>query len=46
MKKFSTRGDKPCKRAFHKMARVKDNVICLFGGVKSDEEELLKPGMA
>lgn len=28
------------------MARVKDNVICLFGGIKSDEEELQKPGMA
>mmetsp|Transcript_6885 Transcript_6885/g.6180 ORF Transcript_6885/g.6180 Transcript_6885/m.6180 type:complete len:88 (+) Transcript_6885:843-1106(+) len=35
---FETKGNSPKPRAHHKMVAVKENVLCLFGGVVSHEE--------
>ncbi len=35
---FETKGKKPGPRAFHKMIYVKEDVVCLFGGVNSHED--------
>ncbi|EAR82549.1 kelch motif protein (macronuclear) [Tetrahymena thermophila SB210] len=37
---FETRGQKPCPRAFHKMLPVKENIICLFGGISCPEDAI------
>lgn len=35
---FETKGHKPTPRAFHKMLPVKENIICLYGGVSSSDD--------
>ena len=35
---FETKGIKPNARAYAKMIPVKDNLVCLFGGISCSED--------
>lgn len=37
---FETKGNKPGPRAYHQMLPVKENLICLFGGVSCPEASM------
>jgi hypothetical protein len=37
---FETRGVKPSARAYAKLIPVKENLICLFGGISCSEDQI------
>lgn len=39
---FKTTGQKPGPRAYHRMCAVKQNLVCLFGGVSCPEDQIAK----